>query len=126
MSNLTLVQSIAVATVIKKADELKKELTPGPHQVDMVVRIKGTINKGESTEGVIAQRAEPWTLLAVALSKLNGVTMESIAREALTAKEEEVEAIKEKAAEAITVIKGKVIGPISGKTTTNLSVELVG
>ena len=126
---LTNIETIAVGIAIKEAalKDLKRGLTPGVHNVDVTVRILGSINRLADTTGVIAQKAEPWALLAAALDKLNGVTVESLVAEAekLRSDEAKMEAIKERTAAALVAIKGKVTGPISGQTRGTLTVELV-
>jgi len=101
-----------------------KVLPAGKHEIDLTVRIQGTINKGESYNQQIVEKAEPWSLLAVALSKLNGVTVESLVKEAL-AGGPEVAAIKEQANSAIKAIKGTTSTTCAGKVTAKLTVTTV-
>jgi len=50
--------------------------------IDKTIRIRFGFTKGEDHETLSVQQAKPWRLLAVALNKLNGVTIESIVNEA--------------------------------------------
>lgn len=110
----------------KQATDAKRSLQPGSQNVEATFHVRANLTKLADTEGVIAQKAEPWKLLAVALNRLNGVTIHSIVREAEALKDEEIEALKEKTAEALNTIKGNTTGRISGKTTVSVEVlELV-
>lgn len=130
IASLTLLETLAIGCAVKDAalTEAKRSLSPGTYQVDTTVRIKGTITRGENTTGIIAQRAEPWALLAAALNKLNGVTVESLVAEAEAIRSDEAKmtALKERTAKALNAIKGEVKGPISGQTRSNLVVNVVG
>lgn len=102
----------AQLTVLDKlGNALKAELEaaadpkPGKHNVDFLVHVKGEFTKGEDVEKVVAQAAKPWLLLAVALSKLNGVTVESIVKEAVALPDELEKEIKAKAETAMATIK---------------------
>ena len=118
---------IAIKKVIKDKifKDASKEFSVGEHEVDFMVRISGTIKKGEDCEQVVAQKAKPWGLLGLALSKLNGVTVDSLVREFVELGEVEQEEIKESADNAVKEIKGTVVGNCSGKVTSKLKVEEV-
>ena len=117
-------QTLALAKVIKeKAEkEASAAMMVGEHMIDFTVRVQGSIKKGEAYEANIAQKAEPWKLLALALSKLNGMTIDAIVREAELAvlEDEKIEGIKDAAQVAINQIKGMTKGICSGKVTTKL------
>jgi len=121
------VETVAIARVIKSAAEkvASSEMTAGEHPVDFTVRIKGTIKKGENYEQEIVAKADFVLLFAVALSHLNGATVDSIVRESLTADPNLVDSLKVKAAAAVARIKETTKTHCSGKVTTNLKVELV-
>jgi hypothetical protein len=70
-------------------------------------------------------KCDPWLLLAAALSKLNGVTVDALVREAVTADEALIDGLKVKAAEAIAAIKATTTTICAGKITTKLVAELV-
>ena len=113
---------LAIAKVIKETAEkaARKETNPGEYSVDFAVRIAGTIKVGETYEQRIVAKADPWLLLAVALSKLNGITVESIAREALACNLDPV-AIKDQASAAIASLKDPTLTVCQGKVTTSLT-----
>ena len=71
-------------------------------------------------------KADPWTLLAAALSHLNGVTVASLTREALTADPKLIASIKKEAKTAIASVKGPTMTDCKGKVTfPALSVSVV-
>lgn len=119
--------TVAVAKVVKEAAEkaAASKIAAGEYAVDFTVRVKGTLKKGEEYDQEIVAKANPWLLLAAALSKLNGVTVDSLVREALTADEALVDGLKVKAAEAIEAVKGKTLTKCAGKITTKLVVTTV-
>jgi hypothetical protein len=114
----------AVAKVIKdKAlKEARATLMVGTHEVDTVVRIKGTITVGEDYEERIVGKADAWTLLEVALSKLNGVTVEMLVREALNGTIN-TETVKAQAEQAMETVKEATLTICKGKVTTKLEAE---
>jgi hypothetical protein len=107
------------------AKEASGKLTVGTHAVDFTVRVTGNLKKGEASQQRFVATAEPWLLLAVALSHLNGVTVESIVNEALTAKADLVVDLKDRADKAIQAVKADTWGPRAGTVTTALTVEKV-
>jgi hypothetical protein len=112
---------LAVNKVIKKAaiDNAREGLTAGQYTVDFLVRIQGLLTIGEDYEQHIVAKAEPWLILAVALSKLNNVTLENLVEEAYSG-EIDVEEIKQRAQEALEVIKAPTLTICKGKVTTKL------
>ena len=114
------VERVALAKVVKDAKEAGAEIVAGDYPVDFVVRVSGSLKKGEDYDQEIVEKAEPWLLLAVALSHLNGVTVDSIVKEALTADAALVDGLKAKAAEAIAAVKGPTKTRCGGKITTKL------
>jgi hypothetical protein len=121
MENL---QTLALSKVVKAAAEKEASaaMMVGEHMVDFTVRVQGSIKKGEAYEANITQKAEPWKLLALALTKLNGVTIDAIVREAEASvlEDDKIDGIKEQAQVAIDRIKGTTKGMCSGKVTTKL------
>lgn len=124
---LSKVEVVALAKAVKDAaaKEAGAGVTAGEYPVDFVVRVSGSLKKGEDYDQEIVAKADPWLLLAAALSHLNGVTVDSIVREALTADESLVEGLKAKAADAIRAVKGPTKTRCAGKITTNLAVTPV-
>jgi hypothetical protein len=119
----------ATAILIGKlidAAKAKKAIEPGEHVVDetVVLHVSGQVNKGEDYDQEIVLKADPWTLLLAALSHTNGVTIESIAREALTADPKLVKSIKKDAKDAMAAINATTMTHCSGKTTIKKGAEL--
>jgi len=123
LNGSTDLDAVALAKVV--SEEAYKAasagLTVGKHEVDVTVRIVGTIGKGADYEQKVVAKADPWGLLAVALSKLNGVTVDSLTREALGLSEDALTAIKEQAKESIAAVKGPTLTKCNGKVTANLT-----
>ena len=71
---------ISLYKTIRKesASEESPKLSVGTTEIDMLVRIHGTLEKGEDFEQRVVAKAEPWSIIATLLSKLNGVTIESV------------------------------------------------
>lgn len=121
---LNKVQVVALGKAVKDAvlKEAGAGVAVGEYPVDFVVRVTGSIKKGEDYDSQIVAKADPWLLLAAALSKLNGVTVDALVREALTADEALIEGLKAKAADAIQAVKGPTNTRCAGKITTKLTV----
>ena len=117
--------AISKAIASKDAGDARDALTVGDHDVDVVVRVSGTLSKGEDHTKKVVAKADPWTLLAVALSHLNGVTVDSIVREALTSDPELVKGLKDKADKALVAIKAptetKCAGQVRAKVTASVA-----
>jgi len=114
--------ALVTDTAAKKASEA---LTVGETPVDFTVRVHGVLNRGKDYEQEIVAKADPWLLLVVALSHLNGVTVESITKEALTSDPALVENLKAQAKKAIETVKGPTLTPCNGKVTVDLVCERV-
>ena len=121
----------ATLTLLAKAAAAAKSATRdalpvGDTAVDstLTLTVTGTVRCGDDYTQRIVAKADPWTLLAVALSKLNGVTIDSLVSEALAADKATIKAIKAKAAEAIEAVKAPTTKDCKGKvTTTSLAVR---
>lgn len=103
------------------AKATRKALPVGEHALDceVTLRLDGTVKVGEVYTQRIVAKADPWLLVAVALSKLNGVTVDAIVRESLDLSEDDATAIKDKAQEAIVDIKAATVKSCNGKVTTS-------
>ena len=125
LENLNPAEVKALSALVDKevATEASGKMAVGDHQVDFVVRVSGVLRKGKPCEQRYVAKAEPWLLLAVALSHLNGVTVESIVTEALTAKSDLVDDLKDRADKAIQAVKADTWQTRQGSVTTVLSVE---
>ncbi len=114
----------AVADAAKDAREtLPVGTNPVTETVTLIVN--GQVKVGEDYEQRIVAKADPWLLLAAAMSHLNGVTMESITREALSADPALVASLKTQASTCIELLKVPTMTPCKGKVTTKGSVEVV-
>lgn len=88
------------------------------HLIEFSISGKGVLKKGEDYEQVISFGLPYDKIIAVLLSKLNGVTIEAVVREALESDLDETE-VKKRATEALTAIKGKGRRNCSGKVTAD-------
>ena len=124
MTDLTPAAIVALSKAVSApaAKAAKAALPVGETAVDVVVHLTGTLKRGEDYTQAIVAKADPWTLLAAALSHLNGVTVDSIVREALTADPALVKSLKAKAADAIAAVKGPTETPCTGKVTGKVAV----
>ncbi|MAE81267.1 MAG: hypothetical protein CMB80_00935 [Flammeovirgaceae bacterium] len=115
---------VAVAlSKFKPQKDQRNNLKPGEHKVDATVKVTGTVKVGEDFEQAEAQAAQPWALLAVALGKLNNVTVESIVREAQEIKDGDQKEIQEKATKAIRSIVDDTVRTVKGKVTAKLTFQ---
>lgn len=126
LENLSAAEVVALAKVVKAAEvkSASSELAVGEHDVDFVVRVTGSLKRGANYTQQIVAKADPWTLLAAALSHLNGVTVNSLVKEALTADPALVKSLKANAASAIAEVKAPTNTECNGKVTTKVGAEL--
>ena len=126
MENIQAITLAAAKAVDAKSTKLAREaVDAGVHAVDFMLRIKGSFRVGEDYEQRLVAKADPFALLAVALSKLNGVTIDALVKEALEADPAEIKAIKAQAAEAVEALKAPTMSVCRGKVTTDLEFEIV-
>jgi len=117
----------------------RKDLAVGTHSLDcdVTLRLDGTVKVGEVYTQRVVAKADPWALLATALSKLNGVTVkaivagaldksaldevsiEAIAAESIAADKDKTNALKTRAATAIAAVKAPTLTTCNGKVTTS-------
>ena len=121
------VQAIAIAKLISELSEkeARKQVTPGSHPADFWIHVSGEIDIGADYVRRVPQKAKPWDLLAAALSRLNGVTVDAIVRDALSADPEMVENVKKQAEASIQAIKGTTETACAGRVEADLKVEVV-
>jgi hypothetical protein len=112
----------AVALNKFKLNGERDRVLPGKYDIDAIIRVNGTVRIGEDYDQRVVAKADPWSLLAVALNKLNNVTLDSIVREA-----EEVDGsdIKTSVDKAIEQIKKPTKTKAKGKVTAVLTFESV-
>ena len=126
MTNIEALTLAAAKAVDTKSVKIAREaVTIGTHAVDFLLRIRGSFKVGEDYEQRLVAKADPLALLAVALSKLNGVTIDALVKEALEADPAEIKAIKAQAAEAVEALKAPTMSVCRGKVTTELEFEIV-
>lgn len=87
--------------------------------------MSGDLDVGEDYIRRVPQKAKPWDLLAAALSRLNGVTVEALVRDALNAAPELVENVKKQSEAAIQSIKGTTETVCAGRVNADLKVEVL-
>jgi len=105
-----------IAKVIAKhveqlSDERGKEI-----KVNFTLSGQFVAKKGEDFQQIVSFAIPYDKILAVALSKLNGVTVDSIVKEAMS-EDIDTEQIKLEASKALAKIKGKGTRNMSGKVT---------
>ncbi|MGI9568824.1 MAG: hypothetical protein ACR2PH_03595 [Desulfobulbia bacterium] len=118
---LGLVKAVAPA-VFKTASA---ECETGTHSVDTTIRIKGTVTKGEEYEQVQHMKVDQWAMIAVLLSKVNGVTVDSVVREINSVEKDAITEIKKKAQEAMDKVKAPAKVKTAGKVTGKITYEVV-
>jgi hypothetical protein len=127
IENLTPAEMKALYALVSEdaAKAASASLAVGNHPVDFTIHVSGGLKKGPDYESRKVATANPWLLLLVALSHLNGVTVESITKEALTMDPALVENLKADAKDAIEKIKAPTMKPENGKVTVDLVCERV-
>ena len=125
--NLTAIQQAAINKVVS-AEAYKTangEIQPGEYPIELLVKITGTLKKGEKYSQPIHWSVDWCGLFAVALSKLNGVTVESVVREFCATEEVDTAAIKTQAEEAVNTVKGTSMQECNGKLSGKVFAEIV-
>lgn len=120
-------ESLFALSIVDLAKLLGVErLAVGSHVVEdtITLKIRGTVTVGEDYDQKLVAKADPWALLALALTKLNGVTVDALVREAVTTDLSDA-TIKDRADEAIQAIKEITWSPCKGKVTKKLVVSVV-
>jgi len=123
MPAMTPIQSLIVSKVKPKD---RDSVVPGIYEGLITLEIKYKANVGEDYDQRIVGKACPWTLVAAALSMLNGVSVDALVTTALEADPETIKDIKAKAASAIAAIKAPTFKRCKGKVTVStLNVEVI-
>lgn len=103
-------------------NDVRDAMDEGTYEIDEIVRIQGSM-KIQADHESITTAAIPWMkVLALALSKLNGVTIESLVKEALEADDLGKE-IKDRARVAMNKLKDSTVGIRRGAVKVNLDVS---
>lgn len=101
------------------AKDNRENLAVGTHTVSetITLTVSGTVTVGEDYPQRIVLKADPFLLLAVALSHLNDKTIDSIVREALTADAALAKSVKKQAEAAWEAINAPTVTACKGKVT---------
>lgn len=105
---------------------LSQNLEPGNYPVDCTVRIVGSLKKGKPVTQTYAAAADPWKVLAVALSKLNAATREAVIRDSLTISDKDATVLKAQADDLIQKLVQPTERTRTGNVSAILAVEVVG
>jgi hypothetical protein len=116
---LSLVKGTDKAVKVIGKTNVRDAVAPGSYSnLTLVAEVSiPVLNVGEDYEQRIVAKADPWGLLAVALSKLNGVTVDALTREALNIPPHKVSEIKKQATSAISAVKEPTWTLCKGKVT---------
>ena len=116
---------LAIAKVAKPKNfsKVRETLVAGEYNVDFTARFKGRIQVGDSYNQKIVAKADPWAIAALAISKLNNVTVASLVKEAQESNID-VESIKEQAQSAVSQIKEPTNTVCQGKTTGSVDLNV--
>ena len=120
------IAEIAAHKVInpKRFSKLSPNLDPGITPIDMSIRIVGALKRGDPYQKRNAAKANPWKLLAKALSKLNQTTIDSLVAESIAVSEDESSAVQKKAHDAIARIVAETETDMPGNVTSTLKLIL--
>ena len=109
---------------INKAAKMPK-LDPGEYNVNFMAHFVGNIRKGEDYRQRLPVKADPWSLLAVAFSKMNSNTVNSIVRESLRVDRDYKDQIKAEANASIASIVEPTVTDCNGKTTADIHFDII-
>jgi len=115
--------STAVATKVKS--NARDEVVAGDYDVNFLVRLTGAVKIGEDYPKNQVNTIDWIGLTALALSKLNGVTVESLVEEYEKQDAVNIKEIKASAQAKVDELKGKTTQMDRGRVTTQLTTELV-
>jgi hypothetical protein len=132
MEDLTNEQLIAVSKAVSAKDfkAASAKTKTGDYPVDFIVRIHGAFSKAAPTFPLKPQKVKPWALVALALAKLNTVTIESLVRDYVDRLDSGepilgVDDLDKQAQSAIAKIKEGTRDRVSGRVTSSILVEAV-
>jgi hypothetical protein len=120
MNEMNPVEALALKKVTATKAQ-REEVSPGVHTGTFLAEISYELTVGEDYEQRIVAKADPWLLFATAMSKLNGVTVESIVREAMESGLD-AKAVKKSASEAMQAVKEPTMTQCKGKVTGDVTV----
>lgn len=127
MSETTLLKvALAKAVPDKDYKEASSLLAPETYLVAQTVRILGTLKKGQPYEQRVTAKANPWKLLALALSKLNSTTAAALVAEARDLPDDIGDGIKAEAEALVAQIQANApTVTVAGRVTAQLVWETV-
>lgn len=120
---------IITLRALEFSDADRRRLPAGDYELadSFRVRIEGTIRVAADGKQLVVARADTWGLLALALDKLNTVTLDSLLAEYFAGDvSARAEALKKRTKRAIRKIKGSTSQPVRGKITKELCVSWKG
>jgi hypothetical protein len=119
--------TVGLAKGIKSAivKEASDNIDAGEYTINELIRVQGTVRKGEDSEQIVHMTVPHWKLIAVLFSKVNGVTMDSVVKEMLELDDDKATVIKQKAKDALDKVKGPAKQTTAGKVTTKLEFSVV-
>lgn len=123
-------ECLALAKCVDKhmSDAARDLVTPGVYEVDFTARVSGSIRVAPDQTAKVPMAADPWGLLALALSKLNETTLDALVTEHLerldNAQALDGESVKTRALAAIERVKTATTTTRRGPVTTALTVRL--
>jgi hypothetical protein len=106
----------AIAKELANSSELVNLNRGEEHKIDFIFQGEIVVKKGEDFQQIVSFSLPYDKIIAVLLSKLNNVTIESVVKEALESDLDSSE-IKSQASVALNKIKGKGQRSMSGKVT---------
>lgn len=110
----------------KEVREASKALAPGEHEVDLLVRITGSLKRGEDYDQRINPKVDWTSLCAILLDGKNAKEIAEAVKLSLTDEAKaKAKAIKADAEAAMLVLKGSTLTECNGKVTTDLAVEVI-
>jgi ElaB/YqjD/DUF883 family membrane-anchored ribosome-binding protein len=120
---------IAKAVKDKVADKAREGVSPAEYNVDLTLRIQGTIRKAEDYTKDIPHKIRWDLLVAVLASKVNDETLASVLRDYAKVGDDEGKAltsqVKGKVEATIAELKGTTRQVVNGPITTDLAVEVL-
>lgn len=118
--------ALGKALATKEVREASAALAPGEHEVDLLVRITGSLKRGEDYEQNVVPKVDWTSLCAVLLDGKNPKEIAEAVRLSLSDEAKpKAKAVKTAAAAAMLVLKGSTLTECNGKVTTDLAVEVI-
>jgi len=119
------IETVAIAKMVKKGelDSSRDLLSAGEYEIDCLVHIQGIMKVGEDFEKRQTNKIDWIGLTALALSKLNGVTVESLIAE-FEKSGVDGSIIKKQAQEKIDALRDSTMITSKGAVTTKLTYEI--